>query len=228
MKYQCLILDDEPLARIIIREYLHQVPDFAIVAECDDAAGAQTIMLENQIDLLFLDIALPGISGMEFLRTLTKPPLVIFTTAYSEYAVEAFEVNAFDYLVKPVSLLRFLSAIDKVRVFLKGTKKDKTDSHTWINIRESRRIHHLYTSEILYLQAYGDYVRVFTKGQTIMTKDKLSAIKENLPAIFVQVHRSFIVNPEVIKFLEGNMLIVGDVKIPVSDSYREELIRILQ
>lgn len=228
MKYQCLIVDDEPLARNIIREYLLQVPDFIIIAECDDAAGAQSIMLEKQVDLLFLDIALPGLSGMQFLRTLAKPPVVIFTTAYSEYAVEAFEVNAFDYLVKPISLVRFLSAIDKVRVFFKGMIKDNIDSHTWINLRESRRIHHLYTSEILYLQAYGDYVRVFTKGQTIMTKDKLSSIKENLPAIFVQVHRSYIVNPEVIKFLEGNILIVGDVKIPVSDSYREELIRILR
>jgi two-component system, LytTR family, response regulator len=130
--------------------------------------------------------------------------------------------------VKPISLERFLTSINRVRSFLDDRLKDKTGVHRWINIKEGRRIYHLHTSEILYLQAYGDYVRVFTREQAIMTKDKLSAFKEQLPVSFIQVHRSFIVNAGVIKFLEGNMLIIRDTKIPVSDSYREELIRFLK
>lgn len=228
MSYQCLIVDDEPLARKIVREYLDQLSDFSLVAECGDALQAQQILTVDPVDLIFLDINLPGLSGMQLMRLVANPPVVIFTTAYSEYAVEAFEVNAFDYLVKPISLERFLTSVNRVRTLLDDRHKDKTDVHWWINIKEGRRIYHLHTSEILYLQAYGDYVRVFTREQTIMTKHTLSSIKEQLPVSFIQVHRSFIVNTGVIQFLEGNMLIVRDKKIPVSDSYREELIRFLK
>lgn len=222
----CLIIDDEPLARKILVEYLHELTDFQLVAECQDALEAQQILNRRQVDLLFLDIAMPKLTGMQFIKSLASPPLVIFTTAYSEHAVEAFEVNAFDYLVKPIRLERFLVSIQKVRKFLSRSERESGDNK-WINIREGRRIYHIDTDDILYLQAYGDYVRIFLKDQTLMPKEKLNVIKEQLPEKFLQVHRSYIINLSEVKFMEGNLVQVASHKIPVSDTYRNHLLEVL-
>lgn len=222
----CLIIDDEPLARKILVEYLDELPDFHLVAECQDALEAQEILSNRSVDLLFLDIAMPEVSGMQLIKSLKSPPLVIFTTAYSEFAVEAFEVNAFDYLVKPINLDRFLVSINKVRKKLYHSRNSSAEDH-WVNIREGRRIYHVNTDDIIYLQAYGDYVRIFLKDQTLMPKEKLMVLREQLPENFLQVHRSYIVNLAEIKFLEGNLLQVATYKIPVSDSYRNHLLEVL-
>lgn len=194
MNVHCLIVDDEPLARKIIKEYLGEIPDFIIIGECQDVVEAQQALMENRTDIIFLDITMPKISGMQFLKSLPHPPMVIFTTAHAEYAVEAFEVNAFDYLVKPISFERFLNSIQKVRSFLKDKSKVGLSKSTWINIKEGRRIYQVLTDDILYLQAYGDYVRIFTRDHTLMPKEKLTVLKNQLPASFLQVHRSYIVN----------------------------------
>ncbi|MCB0665701.1 MAG: response regulator transcription factor [Saprospiraceae bacterium] len=226
MMIDCVIIDDEPLARKILVEYLDELPDFQLVAACQDAMEAQQILNNSRVDLLFLDIAMPKLTGMQFIKSLASPPLVIFTTAYSEYAVEAFEVNAFDYLVKPITLERFLVSIEKVRKFLSPSERVSGDNK-WINIKEGRRIYHIDTDDILYLQAYGDYVRMFLKDQTLMPKEKLNVIKELLPDKFLQVHRSYIINLSEVKFMEGNLVQVASHKIPVSDTYRNHLLQVL-
>lgn len=224
MKYHCLIVDDEPLARKIIREYLDQLPDFSTLAECQDALEAQQYLVNQKVDVLFLDIAMPRLSGMQFLKSLSDPPVVIFTTAYSEYAVEAFEVNAFDYLVKPIAFERFVYSMNKVRTLFSQKSNAHHAGNTWINVKEGRRMYHLNTNDIYYLQAYGDYVRIYCKEQTLMTKERLSNLKEQLPDFFLQVHRSYIINRQFVKFVEGNQVQVESFKIPVSDSYRDQLL----
>lgn len=228
MNVNCLIVDDEPLARKILTEYLDTIPDFVAVASCQDAIEAQTILTGTDIEVIFLDIAMPKLSGMQFLKSLRYPPLVVFTTAYAEYAVEAFEVNAFDYLVKPISFERFLASTQKIRAYLQEKALTPNSGENFINIKEGRRIYHLNTDEIIYLQAYGDYVRIFTRGQTLMPKEKLMNLKKQLPDSFIQVHRSYIVNRSEIKYLEGNMVQVASNKIPVSDSYRSQLSELLK
>ena len=224
MNYQCLIVDDEPLARKIIREYLEQIPDFLTIAECQDALEAQQYLIGQKVDVLLLDIALPRLTGMQFLKSLSNPPLVIFTTAHSEYAVEAFEVNAFDYLVKPITFQRFVNTINKVRSFFTQQSSVVLTGKTWINVKEGKRVYRIKTSDILYLQAYGDYVRIFSREQTLMTKERLSNLKEQLPGFFLQVHRSYIINRQFVKFIEGNQVQVETFKIPVSESYRDQLL----
>ncbi|MBK8502716.1 MAG: response regulator transcription factor [Saprospiraceae bacterium] len=224
MNYHCLIVDDEPLARKLVREYLDQISDFTSIGECQDAMEAQQYLLKQKVDVLFLDIAMPQLTGMQFLKSLTKAPLVIFTTAYAEYAVEAFEVNAFDYLVKPITFERFVQSINKVRSFYNQKIDEQHTVHTWINIKEGRRVYHVNTADIVYLQAYGDYVRIFTKDGTLMTKERLNVLKDQLPDIFIQVHRSYIINRQAVKFVEGNQVQVESFKIPVSDSFRDELL----
>jgi DNA-binding LytR/AlgR family response regulator len=224
MNYHCLIVDDEPLARKLILEYLDQVPDFVSIGECQDAMEAQQYLFKQRVDLLFLDIAMPQLTGMQFLKTLTNVPLAIFTTAYAEYAVEAFEVNAFDYLVKPITFERFVQSMNKVRSILNQKLDGKQIGDIWINIKEGRRVYHLNTSDIVYLQAYGDYVRIFTRDGTLMAKERLNVIKDQLPDIFIQVHRSYIINGQAVKFVEGSYVQVESFKIPVSDSFRGELL----
>ena len=177
--------------------------------------------------MIFLDIAMPKVSGMQLMRTLKDAPLVVFTTAYSEYAVEAFEVNAFDYLVKPITFERFIGSVQRVRTFLQKKSEDRQDESGYLNIREGRRVYHICTDDIMYLQAYGDYVRIFCRDQTLMPKEKLSVLKIQLPNNFIQVHRSYIVNRGEIRFLEENILQVASFKIPVSASYKSHLINFL-
>lgn len=222
----CMVVDDEPLARQIIKEYLEELPDFNLAGECQDAMEAHQVLAKTHVDLIFLDISMPKLSGMQFMRSLATPPLVIFTTAYSEHAVEAFEVNAFDYLVKPVTFERFLISIQKVRTTLEKSTKEQRENQ-WINIKEGRRIYHIDTDDIIYLQAYGDYVRIYLKDKTLMPKEKLMVLRDQLPEKFLQVHRSYIVNLSEIKFMEGNTVQVAAFKIPVSESYRSHLLEAL-
>lgn len=221
MAYKCVIVDDERLARKILLEYADEVPDLEVVAECKSALEANSLLALESIDILFLDIQMPHINGINFIRQLENPPLVIFTTAYSEYAVEAFEVEAFDYLVKPISFERFYSSFSRAQKEL--SKKDEI-TPTYITIKESRRLYRVNLEDILYIQAYGDYVRIFAPEKTYVSLLTLSQMSELLDRRFMQIHRSYIVNLDRIHFMEGNHLVIGDNQIPVSASYKDNLI----
>ena len=224
MNYKCLIVDDEPIARSILVEYLGDIQDVEIVGELSNPIEVANFIEETPVDILFLDINMPKLSGVQVLKNLKNPPLVIFTTAYSEYAVEAFELEAFDYLVKPIALDRFLKAVNNAKRRIKEKTSDIVLPATF-TIKENKRIYKIDINTLFLLQAYGDYVRIYTKEKKYVTKGKLSQVKIDLPNNFLQVHRSYIINLNHLKYLEGNMVQVASESVPVSLSYRDSLLK---
>jgi len=222
--YKCLIVDDEPIARKILIEYLADLTDIEIVGQLKNAIEVTDFLVNNEVDILLLDINMPRLSGVQLLKNLKNPPLVIFTTAYSEFAVEAFELEAFDYLVKPISFDRFLKAINNAKKRLKEGEI-KTENARLFTVKEGKRIYKVELSAIYLVQAYGDYVRLYTKEKTYLTKDKFNNIKAILSDTFLQVHRSYIINLEYLDYLEGNQVQIVNQKIPVSNTFKEALMQ---
>lgn len=224
MTYQCLIVDDEPIARKILAEYLAELSDLVVVGQLKNGIEAIDFLANNVVDILFLDINMPKLSGVQLLKNLKQPPLVIFTTAYSEYAVQAFELEAFDYLVKPIAFDRFLKAVNNAKKRLQEQQVGK-DFPKLFTIKENKRIYKVNFEEVFLLQAYGDYVRIYTKEKKYVTKSKLNLIKTTLPDYFMQVHRSYIINLNHLKFVEGNMVQIATESVPISLSFREALMK---
>jgi len=224
MTYKCLIVDDEPIARKILVEYLAELRELELVGQLKSAIEVGDFLENNAVDILFLDINMPRLSGVQLLKNLKNPPLVIFTTAYSEYAVEAFALEAFDYLVKPIAFDRFLKAVNNAKKRLKEKNMGNSQPRLF-TIKENKRIYKVDFEEIFLLQAYGDYVRIYTKEKKYLTKSKLNLIKSALPDNFLQVHRSYIINLNHLKYMEGNMIQVGTESVPVSLSFRTELMK---
>ena len=222
MRIKSLIVDDEPLARKVIRDYIEQISGIELKGECADAMDAQKVLSMHDIDVIYLDINMPLISGMDFIRIVQPLPLVVFTTAYPDYAVEAFELQAFDYLVKPISFDRFLKSFQRIQKHLGRGQISKPDER--IKIKEGKRLYQLQMDEIYMVQAYGDYIKVFTPEKVYVTKQRLIKFAELLPEQFIQVHRSYIINLRSVSYLEGNFVMIEGQQIPVSQSYREKLI----
>jgi len=223
---RCMIIEDEPLAQNVLKKYIAEVSYLELVAICSNALEAQeTIQLQN-IHLLFLDINLPKLSGINFLKTLPAPPLVIFTTAYPEFAVEGFELDAIDYLVKPFSFERFLKATNKA--FNKINRQpanlnDKT-ADDFIFLKSDKKVYKIDLDDIVYAEATGDYVKVITREGQYTSNITLKRLLEELPSnLFFRVHKSFIISANKIKFFEGNYIKVGQADIPIGAAYREEI-----
>ena len=233
MKYNCLIVDDEPLARRVVEKHLSHFDDLNLVAQCSNAFEAIKVLKKHPIDILFLDINMPKLSGINFLKTLKQPPLVIFTTAYPEYAVEGFELEALDYLLKPFSLERFTKSIFKAIQQLE-VKEQLLFSSTstlpsYILIKADKRLHKIKQTDILYLEAYGDYVKIFIKNLMLLPKKKLTELNKSLDnQLFIQIHRSYIVNTTYIEYIEGNQLKVSDKILPISQSFKSSLLEYLK
>ena len=222
MNLKVIIVDDEPLARKVIQKYCDDFPGIEVIEQCKDALEAMQILQTQSIDLVFLDINMPKISGIDFVKSLSKKPMIIFTTAYPEYAVEGFELEAVDYLVKPIEFDRFIKAVNKCMA-LKNTASTTPSSET-LFVKSDRKLIKLSLDEILYVQAYGDYIKIHTKDKTILSKDKLSNIEQSLPQnTFIKVHRSYIVHLNAIDYLEGKHVKIKDAIIPISDSNMESL-----
>lgn len=224
MKLRCLVVDDEPLARRVLEKYIADVPMLELIASCADAFEALEVLQSRQdIRLLFLDINMPRLSGISLLRTLPRPPMVIFTTAYPDFAVEGFELEAVDYLLKPFAFERFVKAVNKA---LKMTEANgpTPPANDFLLLRADKKLYRVPFAEILYLQAYGDYVKVHTSRQVYLTKERLQNLIQGLPEdLFLQVHRSYVVALNAISFVEGNQIDVGGTRIPVAITYREQL-----
>lgn len=220
----CIIVDDEPTARSIIRSYCGHLPFLRILGEFGNALEAKSFLSTHPTDLAFLDINMPVLSGISFINTLKNAPLVVFTTAYQEYAVNAFDLAAVDYLLKPFSLERFIVAVDKVKEKLNpAVKEDETKS---LFIRSEGNIYQLTYGDCLYIEAQGNYTKVVTNGATYLTKMPFSTFTDTLPAgIFLRVHRSFVVNKNKISHLSGGRIFVGTYEIPVAASYRQDLFK---
>lgn len=221
--HTCLIIEDEPLAQDVLKKYIHDHPSLELVAVCGDALEAQQLMSKRQVNLLFLDINLPRLSGISFLKSLIHPPLVIFTTAYPEFAAEGFELDAVDYLVKPFSFERFLKAVNKALEKLERNSGSKESAPASIFIKSDKKVYKINLDDILYLEALDDYIKLVTTQGNYLVNDTLKSMQEELPAAqFTRVHKSYIISKNSIVFFEGNYVRIADKDIPIGASYREE------
>ncbi len=233
MSLSCLVVDDEPLAREILEKYISDCPMLDIKASCSNAFEAIDILEKGDIQLVFLDINMPKLSGISMIRTLENPPEIIFSTAYPEYAVEGFELDAVDFLVKPFSFERFMKSVNKAckRHEMQGIRSSEASlgESAYLVVKADGKIYRLHLAEILLLEALGDYVRIHTGSAIITTHDTLKNLEKSLPGdLFMRVHRSYIIALDKIHFLEGNRLRIGEQDIPLGQSYRDHLLQYLQ
>ena len=226
---QCVVADDEPIARQIIENYIKEIPYLEVVATCKNAFEVMGFLQENTIDLLFLDINMPKLSGISLLKTMQKKPAVIITTAYPEYAVEGFELSVTDYLLKPFSLERFLQAVLKVQQKSNSINNtnivlDREDTLKSIYVKSDKKIIKLDLDAINYIEAYGNYIKIYT-NQMILTPVTLSDFLEKLTEDFIRIHKSYVVNFNKLKLIDGNQMVLqNDSKLPISKSFRKAVL----
>jgi DNA-binding LytR/AlgR family response regulator len=235
-KIICLIVDDEPPALEVLKKYITSVQHLELAGTCGDAIEALTFLQQHPVDLLFLDIQMPQLLGTDLVRTLKKPPKVIFTTAFRKFAVEGFELDAVDYLLKPISFERFLKAVNKVMdtsISSFESNHNTTESNnkladTFINLRADRKNIKVSLDDILYIESLKDYIKVVTAGKTIVTKQAISSIEEILPKEkFIRIHRSFIVSINKIESFTHEVIEIGKQELPISRMYKLEVNRAL-
>ncbi len=225
-KINCIIIDDEPLARKGLKEYIADVDFLNIIGEFDNPLRASEKMSSGECELLFLDIQMPKITGLEYFKTLLSPPPVIFTTAYPKYALDGFEVNALDYLVKPISFDRFLKAAMKAKEFyeIRETNQLEDRTSTYFFIKADNKLVKISFEDILYIEALQNYVNIYTVSKKYMTYLTFKAVEDYLPAEkFIKVHKSYIVSVSRIDSIEGNDLKIGEQHIPISRNQKDEV-----
>ncbi len=232
--YKCVIIDDEPIAIRVIKNHLGSFSNFTVIAECNNALEAMPILVQGNIDLLFCDIQMPQITGVDFVRSLSHPPKVIFTTAYRDYAIEAFELNVIDYLLKPISFERFTKAInhflehESVQNTATTQKTETENSRDFIFLKADKKHYKVDLCDILYFESMGDYVIVFTNERKIISKEKISNLMESLPLNqFIQIHRSYIVSIPKIESIGPGFVEINKKKLPVGRNYKPELSKLL-
>lgn len=222
-KYNCIIVEDEPIGAEIIAGYIEQLPYLNLVKICNDAICANIILQKEKIDLMFLDINLPKIKGIDFLKTLSSPPNVIITTAYQEYALQGYEFNVLDYLLKPIEFNRFLSAVNKLKPQLSLTlnKNDTVKEDTFLYFNTNKKKVKIFLKEILYIESQREYIKIFTAGKTIITKMPISQVEELLVnGGFLRIHRSFIISKNKINALTATDVEINGKLIPIGRSYK--------
>ncbi len=220
MSYNCLIVDDEPLAIKVIREYLIKLDSDNKIIEAGEALEAQKILKAEPIDILYLDINMPLMSGLELRSSIDQNVLTIFTTAYAEHAIKAFELAAFDYLLKPISFSRFQKSYTRA---IQSITSGREEESKWHLIKEGKRMYKVPYAEIDYLQAYGDYVKVHTASKVFVMKTKFTSLADSFPSSHVRVHRSYMVRLESISYLEGNHVVISADKVPISEGFKSDL-----
>jgi len=232
MIWKCLIVDDEPLAIEVLKSHIKSITNLHLEGTCLNAFEAIDFLQEHQVDLLFVDIHMPKLMGTTFIRTLQNRPKVIFTTAHKEYAIEAFDLDAVDYLLKPISMERFLKSVNKlIHPELPKQDVDKILPETrsgFIYFRSSRKMVKLFYDEILYIESEKDYIKVIRKADPpLLVKQSITATEEMLPAsLFVRVHRSFIVAKDKITAMTHHDIEIGKIEIPIGRLYRQEVLKI--
>ena len=228
--YKCLIIDDEPLAVELIAEHASKINALEIVGSTHNPLEALEIINNQDIDLIFLDIQMPVLTGMELAKSLTNPPAIIFTTAYRDYAVESYEMNVIDYLVKPINFVRFIKAINKFieqseskqsEITSQSSPTKEAKDHLFVNV--SRKYQRINFDDILYLESLREYVRIFTPETSYMTKSSMTDIEKQLPDYFLRIHRSFIVNTNKVDAYTSNDVEIGTKEIPIGISYKKEV-----
>jgi DNA-binding LytR/AlgR family response regulator len=220
----CLIVDDEPISQEVIEDYISMCPELTLIGKCNNAIDAGEKLKNENIDLLFLDINMPRLTGIGWIKSLKNPPLFILVTAYPEFAVEGFEVDAVDYLVKPVSFERFRIAVNRsVERFASSPEKEEV---THILVRANKKNYRLAFDDLLYLEAQGDYVRFVTSELSLMVHGTMKDFLKHLPSEnFLRIHKSYVISISKVVYVEGNQVKLGEQKIPVSINYKDELLK---
>lgn len=218
----CIITDDEPLARKGLQGYVEKIGFLQLAGTCEDAVQLNTLLKQQPVDLLFLDIEMPWISGIDFLKQATQPPKVIFTTAYEQYAIQGYELDVLDYLLKPISFDRFLKSANKAFDYFR--EKPEHQQAGYLFVKTDQRLEKVLFQEILFVEAMENYVAIYTLQKKIITHSTLKAMQENLPvAQFVQPHKSYLVNINAIQAVEGNILHIAQYQVPVSKYQKDAL-----
>lgn len=228
MVYKCLIIDDEELARELIETHLSQLDGFELVASCASAIEASTILQQQTIDLLFLDIEMPVLTGTEFFKNLIQKPSVIFTTAYRDYALDGFELNAIDYLLKPITFGRFFKGIEKFLESKNTTtevilKDNDVVNKNFIYIRNDRKQVKIKFDDILYIESLKDYVKIHLLEKNYVTKYSISEFQKQLDSRFIRVHRSYIINQNKISAYTKHDIEISNIEIPIGDNYKDNV-----
>ena len=220
-----VIIDDEPIAHRIIEKYCADLPHLEKKGNCYNAFEAMQLLNEQDVDLLFLDLNMPKLSGFDFLRTLSNPPKIIVTTAYAEFALESYDLDVADYLLKPFAFDRFVKAVNKA--LSKTTSQAAAplspvaNAKSTLFLKGDKKFHQIQWDHILFVEAYGHYTKVYLKDEMILSNQKISALEELLPSDqFLRVHKSFIVATDKIKFIEGNRLTIQEHEIPIGQTYK--------
>ena len=230
--FRYLIIDDEPIAHRIIENYCENLPYLEKKGNCYNAFEALQFLNEDTVDLLFLDINMPKLSGFDFLKTLPNSPKIIVTTAYKEFALEGYELNVSDYLLKPFSFDRFLKAINKTFDSAQNKKSSvalpPNETEPNINsffLRGDKKHHQIHFEDLLFIEAYGHYTKVYVKNEMIVSPQKISDLEQLLPKFdFIRTHKSFIFAKNKIKQIEGNRILIGGYKVPIGQTYKENII----
>lgn len=237
-----LIVDDEPLALDVLETYVDQIPDLELVCKCSNALEANEFLTKNEVDLMFLDIEMPKLGGLEFLKILKDPPYIVITTAYPNYAVEGFELNVLDYMLKPISLERFMKCINKVREKIESGKartqstsnaSNDNSSEDYIFIKSDKKFIRIHYSEIKYIEGLKDYVIIRTNEGRIIALQTMKSLEKKLPSdSFIRVHRSYIININCVDAVVGNTIEMtedGKLKmIPIGKNYKDDLVKIIE
>jgi len=224
-----MIVDDEPVARRLLREYIEDIPFLEITGEADNPLKAQVILSREPIDLIFLDINMPRLTGIEFLQSSVSLPMVIMTTAYAEYALDGFTLDVLDYIVKPFSFSRFLKACNKAKEYhqmktLAGSNPNHGGNYFFV--KYNSRIEKVLYDDLLYVEAALNYVILHTRANKMIVYLTIKGIIEHLPeTLFIKVHKSFVVNRQKISSIEGNIIRIGNAEIPISQNYHEEVMK---
>jgi DNA-binding LytR/AlgR family response regulator len=228
-KYKCLIVDDEELARELIETHLKQLPDFEIVATCASAIEASSVLKSQPIDLIFLDIEMPVLKGIDFLKNLSIKPKVIFTTAHREYAIESYELNVVDYLLKPIVFNRFFMAIEKfldTQTISNSLPVNQYTTH--IFVQSNKKNIKLLFDEILYIESIKDYIKIHTIKEVLVIKHGISAFEDKLDNRFIRVHRSYIANSQKVTAFTKQDIEIGKIEIPIGEMYKKRAVEKLK
>ncbi|MCW5909512.1 MAG: response regulator transcription factor [Cyclobacteriaceae bacterium] len=226
MKLNCIIIEDEPLARNLLADYVSKVPTLNLVQAFGNPLEALEVLREQPVDILFLDVQMPQLTGISLLKVLQNKPMVVLTTAYSEYALEGYELDVADYLLKPVTFERFLKAVDKVTQRLAGEGKTVVVSEVtapgFVFVKDGTKSVKVQLDDILYVEGLKDYVTIHTPGQKIVTLQRMKTLEEQLPADkFIRIHNSFIVAVKAIDVVHKNEVQIGQASLPIGDTYRK-------
>lgn len=236
MKIRCIIVDDEPLARNVLEKHINKISDLELVAKCSNALEAFNVLSNKEVDLIFLDIQMPQITGIELLRSLKNKPRVIFTTAYREYAIDGYELDVIDYLLKPISFERFFKSINKVFSTAKTNLPDDNElkaepdsENPYIFIKSDRKKIKIFLSDIIYIESIKDYVKLVTTGKSYVSYLRIGYLEEKLPSLlFLRIHKSFIINAEKIKSYTPIEIEMPGKILTIGRYYKQKVLKFLE